>query len=174
MKFRDKIGAVVISDYRKGVVTRTLLDGIRKAVSGRKITVCVDPKQSDFSLYQGFDIITPNHLEAGQAAGIEIQNGRDVIRAGTVLLERYDFKALLITRGEQGMSLFERDGGIRHTHLPTQAKEVYDVTGCGRHGNRYFRPGHGIRSNISGGCRSCQSRCRNRCWEGRHIHRFKR
>ncbi|MGD0276339.1 MAG: D-glycero-beta-D-manno-heptose-7-phosphate kinase [Syntrophales bacterium] len=130
-EIRDRIGAVVISDYRKGVVTRALLDGIRKAVSGRRITVCVDPKQSDFSLYQGFDIITPNHLEAGLAADIEIQNGRDVIRAGTVLLERYDFKALLITRGEQGMSLFERDGGIRHTHLPTQAKEVYDVTGAG-------------------------------------------
>jgi D-beta-D-heptose 7-phosphate kinase/D-beta-D-heptose 1-phosphate adenosyltransferase len=130
-EIQNQIGAVVISDYRKGVVTETLLDGIREVVAGRNITVCVDPKQSDFSIYQGFDIITPNHLEAGLAAGIEIQNGWDIVRAGTALLERFDFKGLLITRGEQGMSLFERDGGICHTHLPTQAKEVYDVTGAG-------------------------------------------
>ena len=59
---RDDLGALVISDYSKGVVTRPLLDGIRKAVADRPIFTCVDPKQRDFSLYEGFDIITPNHL----------------------------------------------------------------------------------------------------------------
>lgn len=128
---RDDLGALVISDYSKGVVTRPLLDGIRKAIAGRPIFTCVDPKQRDFSVYQGFDIITPNHFEAGQAAGEEMQNGQDHLRVGMKLLQQYDFKALLMTRGEEGMSLFEKDGRIRHTLFPTEAREVFDVTGAG-------------------------------------------
>ena len=128
---RDDLGALVISDYSKGVVTRPLLDGIRKVIAGRPIFTCVDPKQRDFSVYQGFDIITPNHYEAGRAAGEEMQNGQDHIRVGMKLLQQYDFRALLMTRGEEGMSLFEKDGRIRHTVFPTQAREVFDVTGAG-------------------------------------------
>lgn len=128
---RDDLGALVISDYSKGVVTRPLLDGIRKVIAGRPIFTCVDPKQRDFSVYQGFDIITPNHYEAGHAAGEEMQNGQDHIRVGMKLLQQYDFKALLMTRGEEGMSLFEKDGRIRHTAFPTEAREVFDVTGAG-------------------------------------------
>lgn len=128
---RDDLGALVISDYGKGVVTRPLLEGIRKVIAGRPIFTCVDPKQWDFSVYQGFDIVTPNHYEAGRAAGEEMQNGQDHIRVGTKLLQQYDFRALLMTRGEEGMSLFEKDGRIRHTVFPTQAREVFDVTGAG-------------------------------------------
>ncbi len=128
---REDLGALVISDYSKGVVTRPLLDGIRKVIGGRPIFTCVDPKQRDFSVYQGFDIITPNHYEAGQAAGEEMKNGQDHIRVGTKLLQQYDFKALLLTRGEEGMSLFEKDGRIKHTLFPTEAREVFDVTGAG-------------------------------------------
>jgi D-beta-D-heptose 7-phosphate kinase/D-beta-D-heptose 1-phosphate adenosyltransferase len=91
----------------------------------------VDPKQRDFSLYQGFDIVTPNHYEAGRAAGEEMQNGQDYVRVGMKLLQQYDFKALLMTRGEEGMSLFERDGRMRHTAFPAEAREVFDVTGAG-------------------------------------------
>jgi D-beta-D-heptose 7-phosphate kinase/D-beta-D-heptose 1-phosphate adenosyltransferase len=128
---RDDLGALVISDYSKGVVTRPLLDGIRKVIAGRPIFTCVDPKQRDFSVYQGFDIITPNHFEAGQAAGEEMQNGQDHLRVGMKLLQQYDFKALLMTRGEEGMSLFEKGGRTSHTLFPTEAREVFDVTGAG-------------------------------------------
>jgi D-beta-D-heptose 7-phosphate kinase/D-beta-D-heptose 1-phosphate adenosyltransferase len=128
---RDDLGALVVSDYNKGVVTRPLLEGIRKGIAGRPIFTCVDPKQRDFSLYQGFDIVTPNHYEAGRAAGEEMQNGQDHIRVGMKLLQQYDFKALLMTRGEEGMSLFERDGRMRHTAFPAEAREVFDVTGAG-------------------------------------------
>lgn len=128
---RDGLGALVISDYNKGVVTGPLLRGILKEIAGRPIVTCVDPKQRDFSLYQGFDIITPNDHEAGSAAGEEMQNGRDHVRVGTKLMEKYDFKAMLITRGEEGLSLFERDGRIRHSAFPTEAREVFDVTGAG-------------------------------------------
>jgi rfaE bifunctional protein kinase chain/domain len=128
---RDDLGALVVSDYSKGVVTRPLLEGIRKVIAGRPIFTCVDPKQRDFSVYQGFDIITPNHHEAGYAAGEEMQNGQDHVRVGMKLLQQYDFKALLMTRGEEGMSLFERNGRTRHTAFPAEAREVFDVTGAG-------------------------------------------
>jgi D-glycero-beta-D-manno-heptose-7-phosphate kinase len=128
---RDDLGALVISDYSKGVVTRSLLEGIRREIAGRPIFTCVDPKQRDFSLYEGFDIITPNHHEAGHAAGEQILNGQDHVRVGMKLMEQFAFKAILITRGESGMSLFERDGGVRHTAFPAEAREVFDVTGAG-------------------------------------------
>ena len=132
---QEDLGALVISDYSKGVVTRPLLDGIRKVIAGRPIFTCVDPKQRDFSVYHGFDIITPNHYEAGHAAGEEMHNGQDHLRVGMKLLQQYDFRALLMTRGEEGMSLFEKekekDGRIRHTVFPTEAREVFDVTGAG-------------------------------------------
>lgn len=132
---RTDVGAIVISDYNKGVITKALLDGIRGLIVDRGIVVCVDPKQSDFSLYRGFDVITPNHYEAGQALGIEdikknkIEKGngiREVVRA---LLAQFHLKAMLITRGEEGMSLFEENGKV--IHIPAKAREVFDVTGAG-------------------------------------------
>ena len=126
---RDDLGAVVISDYNKGIVSKRLLNGIKKVISGRDVVVCVDPKQSDFSLYQDIDMITPNHHEAGRAAGREIVSEDDLVKSGETLLERFGFKAVLITRGEEGMSLFENNGGI--THIPAVAREVFDVTGAG-------------------------------------------
>jgi rfaE bifunctional protein kinase chain/domain len=127
----DELGAVVISDYSKGVVTRSLLDGIRRLNADHPLFTCVDPKQKDFSLYEGFDIITPNHLEAGQAAGEEIHNGQDDVRIGMKLMQQHDFRAILITRGESGMSLFERDGRVKQTTFAAEAREVFDVTGAG-------------------------------------------
>ena len=128
---KNDIGALVISDYSKGAVTRSLLDGIRKVIADRPIFTCVDPKAKDFSLYEGFDLITPNHHEAGHAAGEEIQNGQDHLRVGMKLMQKFSFQAILITRGESGMSLFEKDGRVRHTEFPAEAREVFDVTGAG-------------------------------------------
>ena len=128
---RDELGAIVISDYSKGVVTKTLLDGIREIILDRPIVVCVDPKKNDFSLYQGLDIITPNHHEAGRAAGVGLVDKDNLIQVGTALLDRYNFKAILITRGEEGMSLFEKKERITHELFPTEAREVFDVTGAG-------------------------------------------
>ncbi len=130
-KICSGLGAVVISDYNKGVVTRHLLDHIRQITSKNGIPVCVDPKQNDFSLYEGFDIITPNHHEAGCAAGIDIIGGYDIVKIGRTLLDNFNFKSLLVTRGEEGMNLFESNGKTTHTAFPVQAREVFDVTGAG-------------------------------------------
>lgn len=128
---RDRVGAIVVSDYNKGVVTRELMEGIRSIASDAGIFLCVDPKQSDFSVYTGADIITPNHYEAQRAAGMEIGNGEDLLTLGETLLKRHGFRALLVTRGEEGMSLFENGSPVTYTHFPARAKEVYDVTGAG-------------------------------------------
>ena len=128
---QDELGAIVISDYSKGVITKSLLDGIRELVRNRKIIVCADPKKSDFSLYEGCDIITPNHHEAGRAVGIDRVNRENLIEVGTALLSRYRYQALLITRGEEGMTLFEKNNRVSHTLFPTEAREVFDVTGAG-------------------------------------------
>ncbi len=132
---RDELQAIVISDYNKGIVSERLLDGIRRAVSGRRIPVCVDPKRNDFTVYRDFDVITPNHHEAGRAVGVEntqeLNEGRraEIARIGREILKQYGFRAVLITRGEAGMDLFERGG--RDFHIPAEAKEVFDVTGAG-------------------------------------------
>ena len=126
--------AVVISDYNKGMITEALLEGIREILAEKGVPVCVDPKQNDLSIYRGFDVITPNHHEAARAAGLDrIDDDRGAGKArpleiGKRLLEKYGFKAVLITRGEEGMDLFEKGSVL---HIPTVAKEVYDVTGAG-------------------------------------------
>lgn len=128
---RNKIGAIVISDYNKGVVSRELIEGIKKITEGSNIVICVDPKQNNFSIYKGVYVITPNHHEAQRAAGMEITNANDLQRLSEALLKKYAFQTILITRGEEGMSLFENGRKIVHTYFPAQAKEVYDVTGAG-------------------------------------------
>ena len=108
-----------------------MIEGIKSIVKDSNIFICLDPKQSDFSIYQGVHVITPNHHEAQRAAGMEINNSDDLMLLGEKLLKKFDFKALLVTRGEEGMSLFEKRRKIEHTYFPAQAKEIYDVTGAG-------------------------------------------
>ncbi len=123
------ISGIVISDYAKGVVTKRLVSGLVKVAKERGIPLAVDPKVSHFDFYKGVTIVTPNNLEASQAAGMEITDDSSLQSAGRKLLDRLKGDAVLITRGEHGMSLFER--GKDPVHIPTVAKEVYDVTGAG-------------------------------------------
>jgi D-beta-D-heptose 7-phosphate kinase/D-beta-D-heptose 1-phosphate adenosyltransferase len=91
--------------------------------------VSVDPKVSHFGMYRGVTILTPNTAEASLGSRIDIEDEASLLRAGALLLKRLKCIAVLITRGEQGMSLFEH--GRKVTHIPTVAREVYDVTGAG-------------------------------------------
>jgi D-beta-D-heptose 7-phosphate kinase/D-beta-D-heptose 1-phosphate adenosyltransferase len=121
--------ALVVSDYGKGVVTRGVLERALERARRDGIHVCVDPKESHFEVYRGVSVITPNVHEAGRAFGRRIVDEESLKAAGWGLRDRLDARAVLITRGAQGMSLFERDG--RYTYLPTVAREVFDVTGAG-------------------------------------------
>ena len=124
-----EVDCMVISDYSKGVITHGLMNAILPAALKRGISVIVDPKVSHFPLYKKVTLITPNHLEASQASGIDIENETSLCKAGRFLLKNLQCEAVLITRGEHGMSLFEKGGAI--THIPAEAKQVFDVTGAG-------------------------------------------
>ena len=91
--------------------------------------VCVDPKLKDLAAYRPATVITPNTMETELASGITIAGTRDLVRAGKKILKQTGIQHLLVTRGEEGMALFE--GGSRITHIPTVAREVFDVTGAG-------------------------------------------
>jgi rfaE bifunctional protein kinase chain/domain len=117
----------VISDYGKGVVTPGLAAAVIQAAQKHSKFTIVDPKGSDYSKYRGATLITPNLLEAEKALHYEIENKPDLLNAGAAL-SRLVKGAVLITRGADGMSLFE---GTRHTHIPAMARNVFDVTGAG-------------------------------------------
>ena len=120
--------AVLLSDYGKGVISPAILDQLLPELRSRGIPSAVDPKEEHFQRYRGVTVITPNLAEASQAWGRRIRNHEDLMEAGFGLRQKLDAGAVLITRGEEGMSLFTPDG---HTHFPTRARRVYDVTGAG-------------------------------------------
>ncbi len=124
----DAADAVVVSDYGKGLLTPGLLSGALTAARERGLTVCLDPKMRNFVHYQPVTVITPNNQEAAEAAGIAIEDEQSLTEAGRKLLASIECRAVLVTRGEEGMTLFTEDGV---THIPTVAREVYDVTGAG-------------------------------------------
>ncbi len=124
-----ELSCLVVSDYAKGVVSQTLMSELTRMASTRKIPVIVDPKVEHFGYYKGVTVITPNHLEATQAAGLHGDGDQTIQEAGTTIRQRLGCQAVLVTRGERGMSLFESEG--RSWHIPTKARQVYDVTGAG-------------------------------------------
>ncbi len=127
--FIEKVHAVIISDYAKGLISPPLLKEILPAAREAGRIVCVDPKMKNLAVYCPATVITPNSLEAERAAGMTISGRRDLLRAGREILRQTGIPHLLITRGEEGMALFE--GKARVKHIPTVAREVFDVTGAG-------------------------------------------
>jgi D-beta-D-heptose 7-phosphate kinase / D-beta-D-heptose 1-phosphate adenosyltransferase len=120
---------VVVSDYLKGVLTPDLLATVCQIGRRLGIPVVVDPKGSDYGKYRGATLLTPNRKEAEIASGISIIDQESLERAAAALLGGLELDALLITRSEAGMSLFQKEGGA--VHIPTVAREVFDVTGAG-------------------------------------------
>lgn len=120
------IGALVLSDYAKGALAhvQTMIQTAKAA----GVPVLIDPKGTDFSRYRGATLLTPNLSEFEAVAG-RCKNDDELVARGMVLVADYELSALLITRSEQGMTLLQP--GKDPLHLPTQAQEVYDVTGAG-------------------------------------------
>jgi len=125
----DGTDAIVLSDYSKGVVTKDLVRDIIKLAKKNRVIVSVDPKVNHFGMYSGVTILTPNLREASIGSKIDIEDETTLLHAGSLLLKQLKCRAVLITRGEHGMSLFEQGGKV--THIPTKAREVFDVTGAG-------------------------------------------
>jgi rfaE bifunctional protein kinase chain/domain len=123
------VDGIIISDYGKGLLTDAALAAVIAFARERGVPVVADPKRGDYAKYRGVTSLTPNQKEAEQATGVAIRDAASLREAGRRLLEATACDALLITRGEHGMALFEA-GGDEH-HLDTQATTVYDVTGAG-------------------------------------------
>jgi len=122
--------AVILSDYAKGVLTTPIISRLIAKARRLRIPVTVDPKVENFPYYKQVTCVTPNTLEAIQSGGLRNAKSEAEVEAlGWALRKKINAASILITRGEHGMSLFEKDRPA--FHIPTRAKEVYDVTGAG-------------------------------------------
>ncbi len=120
--------AVIISDYKKGVISPKMIHFLVELTKPLNLFISVDPKVGHFHYYKGVSLITPNMKEASDGSGVKIRDDNTLEKAGLRLINKLGCEAVLITRGERGMSLFLRES--MH-HIPTVAREVYDVTGAG-------------------------------------------
>lgn len=124
--YLPSVNLVILSDYGKGTLccAKTLITLANKA----SVPLFVDPKGSDFSIYQGADIITPNLKEFETIVG-HLENEADMSQKAQQFLIQHEIRSLLLTRGERGMTLFQKNE--ESIHFPAHAREVYDVTGAG-------------------------------------------
>jgi D-beta-D-heptose 7-phosphate kinase/D-beta-D-heptose 1-phosphate adenosyltransferase len=125
----DRYDVLVVSDYGKGIVREGYLQGVIESWRGRSRPVLVDPHIGHFSWYRGASLVTPNTKEAASYFGAGVQRGELFETLGFRMRRELAVDALLITQGEEGMSLFVE--GDEKIQIPTDAKEVYDVTGAG-------------------------------------------
>ncbi|EME71535.1 ADP-heptose synthase [Paramagnetospirillum caucaseum] len=124
-----KAGVVVLSDYGKGVLAEPIAaELIRRAKAAGK-QVIIDPKGTDYTIYAGATLVTPNRKELHEATGMAVDSDEQVVAAARQLIEACGFEAVLVTRSQDGMTLVRADGQINH--LPAEAREVFDVSGAG-------------------------------------------
>ncbi|PWC43590.1 D-glycero-beta-D-manno-heptose-7-phosphate kinase [Azospirillum sp. TSO22-1] len=124
-----EVGAVILSDYGKGMLTDALVAGLIEAARAAGLPVVVDPKGTDYRRYRGASIVTPNRKELMQATGLPADDDAQVEAACRRLIETCGIDAVIATRSERGMSVVTRSGPA--VHLPAEAREVFDVSGAG-------------------------------------------
>ena len=123
------LSCIVISDYAKGLITERLMQQVQELAKQYGVPIIVDPKVEHMPYYVGVTAITPNHLEAKQFAGFLPTQEIPIEQIGSALQKRLQCQAVVVTRGEEGMSIFEDNG--RSWTIPAVARQVYDVTGAG-------------------------------------------
>ncbi|KZB52939.1 D-glycero-beta-D-manno-heptose-7-phosphate kinase [Thalassospira xiamenensis] len=123
------VSAIVLSDYGKGVLHGDVVAATIAAARKAGKPVIVDPKGTDYSIYRGATVVTPNRAEAQAATGIDIQSDEDAIAAATKIITECGIENVLLTRSQDGMTLVTSTGEA--IHLPTEAREVFDVSGAG-------------------------------------------
>ncbi|MCK5139902.1 MAG: D-glycero-beta-D-manno-heptose-7-phosphate kinase, partial [Thermodesulfovibrionia bacterium] len=136
IKGTKEVHVVVVSDYAKGIITERLMKNIAGLCKTHEKILIIDPKPQHKSYYAGASLITPNHKEAVEMAGFhggcdgmdDMESDYEAVELGKKLIDELG-TTILLTRGNKGMSLFETNGKI--IHIPTRAKEVYDVSGAG-------------------------------------------
>ena len=125
----EKYDGILISDYNKGLLTKTLMKKVLSLTKRKKIPVFVDPKVKHFHLFSPVTLITPNHFEAEKIVHHECYTDAQAEKVCQKILTRISARYIILKRGEQGLTVFEK--GKKAIHIPTIAKEVFDVTGAG-------------------------------------------
>ncbi len=121
--------AIIIEDYNKGLLTAEVISEVIALSAQSGIPVAVDPKQRNFFEYKGVDIFKPNFSELKLNLGMDLEDALEFQIASQRLRERQNIRHMIVTRGSKGMYIFDSAGEV--THLPTVAKEVFDVSGAG-------------------------------------------
>lgn len=126
----SRVGAMIISDYGKGMLTPSVLKSIIKIANKNKVPVLVDPKGLDYSIYKGADIVTPNKKELSLATdGMSVETDEEVIEASRLLIRKSGVKSVVATRSQDGMSVVTKDHVF---HIRSAGDiEVFDVSGAG-------------------------------------------
>ena len=122
-------GAVILSDYGKGVLADGVIRQLIAASQAAGVAVVVDPKGTDFTKYSGADVLTPNRKELGEATRMATGSSDEIVAAAQHLVESCGARHVLVTRGGEGMSLVSAEGAP--VHLPALAREIFDVSGAG-------------------------------------------
>jgi len=123
-----QLDAVILEDYNKGVLSPNLIEEIIALCQTNSVSVGVDPKWNNFWAYKGATLFKPNLREIETAVGYNVEDEKSLITAGHEVKDKLEVEHLLVTRGEHGMALFTPDD----VHfLPTQARQVHDVSGAG-------------------------------------------
>ncbi len=125
----QKLDAIILEDYDKGTLTQDVIREVIAVARKYNKIVAVDPKFHHFLDYKHATVFKPNRREVEEVVGGRLRSADEVEAAGRKLLELLEAQSVLLTRGEEGMSLFEGDGTI--THLPSMAEVVQDVSGAG-------------------------------------------
>ncbi len=128
-KIMESVYAVILEDYNKGVLTESLITQVVASARKKNKLITVDPKFKNFLNYRNVSVFKPNIKETEQALAMKISSEKDLVTAGKVLLDNLQVDNVLITRGSEGMSLFEKNGNV--AHVPTRARKVSDVSGAG-------------------------------------------
>lgn len=129
-KSLNECDGVILSDYDKGYFNEDLIVKLIALAKKKKKFLSVDPQVRHFFLYKGISIMTPNHHEAGGALGRKLITDEEVAKAAIEISKALSTESMMITRGEKGMTLYSSKLK-KIFHIPTVAKEVYDVTGAG-------------------------------------------
>lgn len=125
----DTLEGIILEDYNKGVLTKSLIVRIIELARKKKKIVAVDPKFNNFFEYRNVTIFKPNRKETEEALGTRLSTSEDITKAGRKLMDQLGAENVLLTLGESGMSLFEKNGTI--STIPTAARRVADVSGAG-------------------------------------------
>ncbi len=124
-----EIDAIIIEDYNKGVVTKDVIHELVAVAKKYNKIITVDPKFNNFLEYRHVTVFKPNRREVEEAIGGRLKTAAEIEKAGKYLLETLEAENVLVTRGEEGMTLFESDGSV--SSVATQAANVQDVSGAG-------------------------------------------